>query len=94
MVLVSFDEVGMQETSAANQLVLGLVFAQCDEKTLTAVRDTLSSDKCKQMRAGLARMDNLKFPEDCKIPQNVRVGILFPEGQKTRGSFIFSGSIR
>lgn len=49
--------------------------AQCDEKTLTAVRDTLSSDKCKQMRAGLARMDNLKFPEDCKIPQNVRVDI-------------------
>ena len=74
-VLTSFDEVGMQETSAANQLVLGLVFAQCDEKTLTAVRDTLSSDKCKQMRAGLARMDNLKFPEDCKIPQNVRVDI-------------------
>ena len=74
-VLLSFNEVFMDETSTANMMILGLIFAHCDEKTLGGIKDALCSENCLKMMNGLDKLDHGYFPQGKKIQPELRIAM-------------------
>ena len=74
-IMASFNVAFIDETTMATRLVLALILAQCGEKTLNGIKAALSSANCKQMMAGLDKLENGQFPEGTNINPEDRIAL-------------------
>ena len=74
-IMATFNEAFIDETTTANRMILGLILAHCGEKTLNGIKDAMSSANCKQMMAGLDKLENGQFPEGKNIKPEDRIAL-------------------
>ena len=74
-IMSTYGEVGSAEASGVNRLIMDMVFARCDEKTLNGLKDAIYSNNGIKMRYALNNLAEGRFPEGTRILPEVRTSI-------------------
>ena len=74
-IMTTFGEVGGAETTTAKGLVMGLVFAHCDEDTANGIKSALDSQNATNLLPVLADMGRGNFPPGANVDSQTRVAI-------------------
>lgn len=74
-IMMNIGEVGAGESTTAKGLVMGLIFAHCDEATVNGLKDALNSDNGMQLMSVLRDMGEGKFPPGAKVEPQTRIAI-------------------
>ena len=74
-ILTTLGEVGGAETTNVKGLVMGLVFAHCDEDTANGIKSAMHSQNTTNLVSVLVDMGNGKFPPGANVDPHTRMAI-------------------
>ena len=74
-ILTTLGEVGGAETTNVKGLVMGLVFAHCDEDTANGIKSAMHSQNTTNLVSVLVDMGNGKFPPGANVDPQTRIAI-------------------
>jgi len=74
-IMTTFGEVGGAETTTAKGLIMGLVFAQCDEDTANGIKSALASQNTTNLLSVMVDMGKGNFPPGTNVDPQTRMAI-------------------
>ncbi len=66
-ILENFSEGGGDEAAGVNSFIVGLLFARCDEKSLSGFKQAMFSDNGQQMYSAMQQLNDGDFPRGYEI---------------------------